>query len=77
MNINDRTKKQEKFNPFEKLQECTDGFVVIGYLKGSHEKFAHFFSSDKACNDALCFFHGPVQAWMDMSPKDEEEDSSL
>ena len=43
MNINDRAKKQEKFNPFEKLQECTDGFVVIGYLKGSHEKFAHFF----------------------------------
>ena len=75
MNINDRAKNQENNNnPLEELQQCTDGFVVVGYLKDTHEKFAHFFSKDNACNDALTFFHGSVETWMGMSPKDEEEE---
>ena len=74
MNINDRAKKQEKFDPFEKLQQCTDGFLVVGYIKDTHEKFAHFYARDKACKDALTFFRHPVETWMDFTSDGEEEE---
>ena len=74
MNINDRAKKQEKFDPFEKLQQCTDGFVVVGYIKDTHEKFAHFYAKDNACKDALTFFGHPVETWMDFTSDGEEEE---
>ena len=75
MNINDRTKKLEAIDPFEKLQQCTDGFIVVGYIKDSHERFAQFYASDNACNDALAFFHPHVHNWMNlMKPNQEKEE---
>ena len=73
MNLNDRMKKQEEENPLQALQECADGFVVLGYLSDSHQKFAHFFSKDQACRDALTFFEVPVQALLDMGKTENEE----
>ena len=74
MNINDRAKKQETQNPFEALRQCTDGFIVVGYTKDSHDKFAQFYASDNACNDAG-FFHGHVHNWMNlMKPNQEKEE---
>ena len=76
MNINDRTKKKEEEDPFRRLQECADGFMVVGYVAGSHEKFVQFFSKDQACRDALTFFEAPVQAWLDMGKTENEESDS-
>ena len=75
MNINDRAKKQKTQDPFETLRQCTDGFIVVGYIKGSHDKFAQFYAIDNACNDALAFFHAHVHNWMNlMKPNQEKEE---
>jgi hypothetical protein len=66
MNLNDRKVEEQTVDPYAILKEGTDGFIVVGYLKGSHDKFAQFYSTDRACNDALGFFHGPVNEWMNM-----------
>ena len=79
MNINDRAKKPQTQDPLEALRECTDGFIVVGYTKDSHDKFAQFYASDNACNDALAFFHAHVHNWMNLmkaNPDKEEEDDS-
>jgi len=74
MNINDRAGKNPiDANPFDYLEQCADGFIVVGYLKDTHEKFFHFHANDQACKDALCFFHVPVGAWMEMGKNGEEE----
>jgi hypothetical protein len=73
MNINDRSKSKEKVDPLQNLMQCADGFVVVGYLKGTHEKFAHFYASDNACNDALTYFNLPVHTWMDFGNEDEND----
>ena len=75
MNINDRSKSKETIDPLHNLIQCADGFVVVGYLKGTHDKFAHFYSSDNVCHDALTFFNLPVQTWMNFG-KQEEGDSN-
>ena len=75
MNINDRAKKPQTQDPLQALRECTDGFIVVGYTKDSHDKFAQFYASDNACNDALAFFHPHVQNWMNlMKPNQEKEE---
>ncbi len=73
MNINDRSKSKEKIDPLHDLIQCADGFMVVGYLKGTHDKFAHFYSSNNACHDALAFFNLPVQAWMNFGNQEEGE----
>ena len=48
---------------------------MVGYIKDSHERFAQFYASDNACNDALAFFHPHVQKWMNlMKPNQEKEE---
>ena len=71
MNINDRSKSTETIDPLHNLIQCADGFVVVGYLKGTHDKFAHFYSSDNGCHDALTFFNLPVQTWMNFGNQEE------
>ena len=71
MNINDRSKSTETIDPLHNLIQCADGFVVVGYLKGTHDKFAHFYSSDNVCHDALTFFNLPVQTWMNFGNQEE------
>jgi hypothetical protein len=56
MNLNNRTKEEQEVDPYAWLKECTDGFIVVGYTKESHDKFAKFYATDRACNDALGFF---------------------
>jgi len=48
-----------------------DGYIVVGYLKGTHDKFAQFYATDRACNDALAFFHAPVNEWMQFMESDQ------
>jgi len=74
MKFNDRTNKENEQNPFHSLEECTDGFLVVGYIKETHEKFAHFYAKDNACKDALTFFGHPVETWMDFTSGGEEEE---
>ena len=54
--------------------ECTDGFVAVGYSKGTHDKFAHFHASEKVCRDALIFFNLPVQTWMNIGSEEDGEE---
>ena len=74
MNINDRKKEVEVVDPYAWLKKATDGFIVVGYTKDSHDKFAQFYASDKACNDALAFFHGHVHNWMNLMKANPEEE---
>ena len=46
MNLNDRKVEEQTVDPYAILKE-TDGFIVVGYLKGSHDKFAQFYSTDR------------------------------
>ena len=65
-----------KINHFIGLNQIADGYIVVGYLKNTHEKFAQFYSTDQACNDALAFFHGPVNEWMQLLKSEELEESN-
>jgi hypothetical protein len=66
MNLNDRTKEEKAVDPLASLKEGADGFIIVGYTKGDHDKFATFYATDRACNDALGFFHGAVEEWMNL-----------
>ena len=63
-------------NPFRGLNQVADGYIVVGYLKDTHEQFAQFYSTDQACNDALAFFHGPVNEWMQLLKSEELQDGN-
>ena len=54
--------------------EHADGFVIVGYTKGTHEKFAHFYASNNACRDALIFFNPLVQSWMSIGSDGENDE---
>ena len=79
MNLNGRNVEEQTVDPYAMLKDGTDGFIVVGYTKDTHDKFAQFYASDRACNDALAFFHGPVNEWMNMMKSQclqEEDDDS-
>ena len=67
--------EDDKINPFSELNQVADGYIVVGYLKDTHEQFAHFSSTDQACNDALAFFHGPINEWMQLLKSEELKES--
>jgi len=71
MNIRETPVVQETPNPFTQLNQVADGYIVVGYLKGTHDKFAQFYATDRACNDALAFFHAPVNEWMQFMESDQ------
>ena len=73
MKLSKRLEEGEN-NPFSRLNQITDGYIVVGYLKDTHEQFAQFYSTDQACNDALAFFHGPVNEWMQLLKSEELEE---
>ena len=58
------------------LSENFDGFVLIGYKKGDHQKIVIEKGTDPACRDALTFFGAAIQAWLAMGAADEEESAS-
>ena len=66
MNLNGRNVEEQTVDPYAMLKDGTDGFIVVGYTKDTHDKFAQFYASDRACNDALGFFHGAVEEWMNL-----------
>jgi len=71
MNIRETSVEQESPDPFTQLNQVADGYIVVGYLKDTHDKFAQFYATDRACNDALAFFHAPVNEWMQFMESDQ------
>jgi len=79
MNLNDRKVEEQTVDPYAMLKDGTDGFIVVGYTKDTHDKFAQFYATDRACNDALAFFHGAGHEWMNMlkaAPIQEADDDA-
>ena len=57
----------------ENLSENFDGFLVIGYRKGDHEKIIIEKGKDPACRDALTLFGAAIQAWLAMGMEQEDD----
>ena len=76
MHINDRFRSDQESTPLESLQECMDGFVLLGYTKNGHKKVVQLYANDPACRDALSFFNAAISAWIEMGQDELEEEES-
>lgn len=75
MKIIHRIEQDSSVNPLELLKQCTDGYLIIGYLPGSNEKFAQGYAKNKACRDALNTFDPLISGWMEIGEfKSDKED---
>ena len=77
MNINDRSKTiDDNTDRLSSLTEHADGFVIVGYTKGTHDKFARFYTSNNACREALICFNPRVQSWMSIGSDGEDDETA-
>ena len=60
-----------------KLQEYFDGFLLVGYRAGDHEKFAYGKCEDPACRDGLSYFRPAVCGWMSLAAEDADGDDTF
>ena len=60
---------------FKAWRNARMGFLVVGYIKETHEKIRALLCQGYcACKDALTFFGHPVETWMDFTSDGEEEE---
>ena len=62
----DRADKKES-DPLAELKNHLDGFILLAYKKGTHEKIALKHAYDQACADGLSFLDPHVMEWMELS----------
>ena len=56
------------------LDEDFDGYILLGYRKGDHDKVVVVRGEEPACRDALTFFFPAVEAWKELA-RDEGDES--